>query len=89
MPLEERVWQLIQQQFGIEPRPYQLCTGLMPLENQDLMLIAGTGAGKSMVFTVTAVAGLLSRKKKSVVLVITPLKALEMDQVRQLQYLKL
>lgn len=83
MSLEDRVRQFIQQQFGVEPRAYQLRAGLMPLNNEDSMLIAGTGAGKSMVFTVTAAVGLLTRKK-GIVFVITPLKALELDQVRKL-----
>ena len=63
-----------------EPDPWQLEVISRVLRGFDAVVCAGTGYGKSLVFEGLAVLG----GKKKVVVVISPLKALEKDQVRQL-----
>lgn len=53
------------------------------LEYQDVFVTAPTGAGKSLLFQIPAIY--LAQNKSLLTLVISPLKALMLDQVRQLQ----
>ena len=66
--------------FGYPPRPYQLRAAKKILEGHDIFFIAATGAGKSLVFAIVAIAARLLGLKR-LVIVICPLKALQMDQV--------
>ncbi|EJF56048.1 hypothetical protein DICSQDRAFT_18782, partial [Dichomitus squalens LYAD-421 SS1] len=65
--------------FGYSPRAWQISAAVKLLEGRDVMLVVGTGAGKSMVFALMAIAITLSRGK-GLVIVICPLKALQLDQ---------
>ncbi len=53
------------------------------MEYQDVFVTAPTGAGKSLLFQIPAIY--LAQNKKFLTIVISPLKALMLDQVRQLQ----
>lgn len=66
--------------FGYEPRPWQLKIATKVLEGHDSIGIAGTGAGKSLVFAILALASALTGFE-GVVIVISPLKSLQKDQV--------
>ncbi|KAI1791171.1 P-loop containing nucleoside triphosphate hydrolase protein [Ganoderma leucocontextum] len=68
--------------FGYAPRDWQLKTAIKLLEGHDVMVVAGTGAGKSMVFGLLAIAAELAGSN-GLVLVVCPLKALQTDQVRR------
>ena len=70
----------IQQIFGYEPRSWQLQLAEKVLEGHDAIGLAGTGAGKSLVFAILAVAAELA-EFQGLVLVISPLKSLQNDQV--------
>jgi superfamily II DNA helicase RecQ len=50
----------IQQIFGYEPRSWQLKLAEKVLEGHDAIGLAGTGAGKSLVFAILAVAAELA-----------------------------
>ncbi|KAI0739880.1 hypothetical protein C8Q80DRAFT_1072426, partial [Daedaleopsis nitida] len=65
--------------FGYSPREWQLRVVLKLLEGHDVIAIAGTGAGKSLIFGMLALASALL-DFNGVVLVICPLKALQLDQ---------
>ena len=75
----------IQQIFGYEPRTWQLTLAEKVLEGHDAIGLAGTGAGKSLVFAILAVAAELA-EFQGLVLVICPLKSLENDQVSDRYY---
>ena len=66
--------------FGYAPRPWQLRAMNKIREGHDVMTVAGTGAGKSLVFALVAIAAALGGFD-GLVLVICPLKALQNDQV--------
>ena len=70
----------IQQIFGYEPRSWQLKLAEKVLEGHDAIGLAGTGAGKSLVLAILAVAAELA-EFQGLVLVVCPLKSLENDQV--------
>ena len=70
----------IQQIFGYEPRSWQLKLAEKVLEGNDAIGLVGTGAGKSLVFAILAVAAELA-EFQGLVLVICPLKSLQNDQV--------
>jgi superfamily II DNA helicase RecQ len=72
----------IQQIFGYEPRSWQLSLAEKVLEGNDAIGLAGTGAGKSLVFAILAVAAQLA-EFRGLVLVVSPLKSLENDQVSE------
>ncbi len=61
-----------------EPDPWQLELISRVLRGFDTIVCAGTGYGKSLIFEGLAVLG----GKNAAVIVISPLKALEQDQVR-------
>ncbi|KXN89307.1 ATP-dependent DNA helicase RecQ [Leucoagaricus sp. SymC.cos] len=81
IPLET-LKQVTRELFGYEPRQWQLDVFTKIAEGYDAIAIAGTGYGKSLVFALLAIAAVLARKG-GMVLVISPLKALEKDQVRR------
>lgn len=67
--------------FGYEPHEWQVEAALKVLEGTNGVVVAGTGKGKTMVFTLLGLAVQLSGTKGHYVIV-SPLKALEGDQVR-------
>lgn len=66
--------------FGYEPHEWQLRAALKVLEGNDGVVVAGTGKGKTMVFALLGFAVKLS-KTKGHYIIVSPLKALEGDQV--------
>lgn len=64
----------IKQIFGYEPRSWQLKLAEKVLEGHDAIGLAGTGAGKSLVFAILAVAAEMA-EFQGLVLVICPLKS--------------
>jgi ATP-dependent helicase YprA (DUF1998 family) len=68
---------LFRERFGTDPYEWQLDVTEAILLRLDSVVIAGTGADKTMPFMMPL---LLDRKKK--VLIISPLKILQADQVR-------
>jgi ATP-dependent helicase YprA (DUF1998 family) len=78
---ESEVAACFEAQFRYPPRSLQMRAGLKLMSNNDVMVVARTGIGKSKIFAVTAIAAQLGGIKHAVVLVIVPLKALEMDLV--------
>lgn len=66
--------------FGYVPRPWQLKAAKKLLEGHDIFVVAGTGSGKSLVFALVAIAAQLA-KYPGLLIVICPLKALQLDQV--------
>ena len=70
-------------QFGYEPHEWQLQSALKVLEGNDGIVVAGTGKGKTMVFALLGLAVKLS-KTKGYYIIVSPLKALEGDQVRSI-----
>ncbi|KIM71086.1 hypothetical protein PILCRDRAFT_17396 [Piloderma croceum F 1598] len=73
--------------FGYTPQDWQVKVTLKILEGHDMIVLAGTGAGKSLVFTMVAIAAALVGFK-GVVMVICPLKAPQLDQVRRINELR-
>ena len=69
--------------FGYRPRLDQLRAARKILEGNDVFVVTATGAGKSLIFALVAIAARLLGLQR-VVIVICPLKALQMDQVRPL-----
>ena len=69
--------------FGYEPHEWQLQAALKVLEGNDGAVIAGTGKGKTMVFALLGLAIELS-KTEGYYIIVSPLKALEGDQVCQI-----
>ncbi|KAF5334931.1 hypothetical protein D9611_012779 [Ephemerocybe angulata] len=74
--------QVTHELFGVTPRPWQLDLAERVLEGTDAIGIAGTGSGKSLVFAILAIAAELGQGR-GLVVVISPLKALQNDQVRR------
>jgi superfamily II DNA helicase RecQ len=66
----------VNQKFQLEGRRYQLEEMLAILNGRDVLVIAGTGSGKSLVFQ-----GLCAVNEDGIVLVISPLKALMHNHV--------
>ncbi|RDX43274.1 hypothetical protein OH76DRAFT_1361351, partial [Lentinus brumalis] len=66
--------------FGYAPREWQLRAMQRILEGHDVMTVAGTGAGKSLVFALVAIAAALAGFD-GLIIVVSPLKALQNDQV--------
>ncbi|KZS88227.1 hypothetical protein SISNIDRAFT_396218, partial [Sistotremastrum niveocremeum HHB9708] len=61
--------------LGFEPEEWQARTILSVMGGKDVIFVAGTGYGKSLVFE-----GLAAQATTKTVVVICPLKALENDQ---------
>ncbi len=64
---------------GKTPHPWQLDTAEAILLGIDGLVIAGTGAGKTVPYMLPVY---LSEFKKKVMVIVSPLKALQYDQVR-------
>ena len=71
-----KITRLFQERFGGDPYDWQLDVTEAILLGLDTVVIAGTGAGKTMPFVMPL---LLHEKKKAIV--ISPLKILQADQV--------
>lgn len=69
---------LFRERFGKDPYPWQLDVTEAILLGLDCVVIAGTGAGKTMPFMMPL---LLDRNKS--IIIISPLKVLQTDQVRR------
>ena len=72
--------EVTQQIFGYLPRFWQTKVTEKVLEGHDVIAIAGTGAGKSLIFAMLAIAAELA-SFEGIVVVICPLKSLQKDQV--------
>ena len=81
----ERLKEETKECFGYEPHDWQLQAALKVLEGSDGVVIAGTGKGKTMVFALLGLAVKLTRTKGHYIIV-SPLKALEGDQVRPIPW---
>ena len=77
----ETLEDVTKQIFGYSPKGWQIKVAEKVLEGNDAIVIAGTGAGKSLVFAMLAVAAELA-EFDGMVIVICPLKSLQKDQVR-------
>jgi ATP-dependent helicase YprA (DUF1998 family) len=66
--------------FGYLPRSWQTKVTEKVLEGHDVITIAGTGARKSLIFAMLAIAEELT-DFEGIVFVICPLKSLQKDQV--------
>ncbi|KAJ3483954.1 hypothetical protein NLJ89_g12020 [Agrocybe chaxingu] len=75
---------IFRERFGADPRDWQLDVAEAILLGLDSVVIAGTGAGKTIPFMLPL---LLDEKKK--VVVISPLKVLQEDQADRFKKLKL
>ncbi len=75
---EEELYQAVVKVFGYAPCSWQISAAIKILEGRDVMVVAGTGAGKSMVFGLLAIAIALTGGK-GLVIVVCPLKALQLD----------
>jgi ATP-dependent helicase YprA (DUF1998 family) len=65
--------------FGYLPRSWQTKVTEKVLEGHDVITIAGTGAGESLIFAMLAIAAELA-DFEGIVFVICPLKSLQKDQ---------
>jgi hypothetical protein len=70
--------------FGYKPYNWQLKLTVKVLEGHDVIGLAGTGRGKSLIFGMLAIAAALAGVQ-GVVIVICPLKSLQTDQVSRCQ----
>jgi ATP-dependent helicase YprA (DUF1998 family) len=77
---EDRLKEEMKGQFGYYPHDWQLRAAVKVLEGNDGIVVAGTGKGKTVVFALLALAAELSGSKGHYIIV-SPLKALEGDQV--------
>jgi superfamily II DNA helicase RecQ len=77
--------ELIQDGFGIAAvKDWQLRSLQQLLEGKDIVVMAGTGSGKSLIFQ-----GIVFARKGGIVLVIAPLTSLIYDQVQNISELDL
>ena len=72
----EVLLQKVKQSFVRQPHPYQITCWRHVVGGKDLIVIAGTGAGKSAVFQALPLL-----KDGGIVLIVSPLKALMHNQV--------
>jgi superfamily II DNA helicase RecQ len=73
----EVIAQLVKDQFRIQTiKAWQLACMRYLVEGHDLVVTAGTGSGKSLIFQ-----GVVLARQGGIVLVISPLKGLMHDQV--------
>jgi len=71
-----RLIPLVRELFGLEPRPWQIRAWQQLFKGSDILVRAGTGSGKSLVFQ-----AMVRSRDKAIVLVIGPLISLMEDQV--------
>ena len=71
---------MTEQIFGYPLRAWQIQVTEKVLEGHDAIAIAGTGAGKSLIFGMLAIAAEVVGFE-GIVIVICPLKSLQKDQV--------
>ena len=64
--------------FGYKPRQWQIDATIKILEGHNTFVLALTGAGKLLMFVMLAIAAELT-KSQGLVIVICPLKALQLD----------
>ncbi|KAA8913111.1 P-loop containing nucleoside triphosphate hydrolase protein [Sphaerosporella brunnea] len=67
----------IQQRFGFAPKSWQACATADCIRGDDVIVIAGTGSGKSLVYQ-----AILAVSEKAIVLVVSPTLALIRDQAQ-------
>ena len=77
---EDRLKDETKKRFGYYPCDWQMQAALKALEGNDGMVVAGTGKGKTIVFALLGLAAEISGSEGHYI-VISPLKALEGDQV--------
>lgn len=77
---EEELREETKAQFGYYPHDWQLQAAVKVLEGNDRMVVAGTGKGKTIIFALLGLAAELS-KTNGHYIIVSPLKALEGDQV--------
>ncbi|KAA8910636.1 P-loop containing nucleoside triphosphate hydrolase protein, partial [Sphaerosporella brunnea] len=75
-PAPRRLADKIQQRFGFAPKSWQACATADCIRGDDVIVIAGTGSGKSLVYQ-----AILAVSEKAIVLVVSPTLALIRDQV--------
>ena len=84
---EDKLKKETKRRFGYEPHEWQLRAALKVLEGNDGVVVAGTGKGKTIIFALLGLAVELS-KTEGHYIVISPLKALEGDQVSRFTSMK-
>jgi len=77
---EAKLREEIKDRFGYYPHDWQVRAALKVLEGSDGIVVAGTGKGKTIVFALVGLAAELSGSDGHFI-VVSPLKALEGDQV--------
>ena len=77
---EDLLREEMKERFGYYPHDWQMQAAVKVLEGSDGMVIAGTGKGKTIIFALLGLAAELSGSEGHYI-VISPLKALEGDQV--------
>ena len=80
---EERLREETKDRFGYPPHDWQMQAAVKVLEGNDGMVAAGTGKGKTIIFALLGLAAELS-KTNGHFIIVSPLKALEGDQVSTL-----
>lgn len=76
----EEISQACRKTFGYSPKPFQLAATYEFLQGKDTIVIAPTGAGKSLLFRLPFFS---THNRKTMLLIVTPLKALEVEQVER------
>lgn len=68
----------VQALYGYRPRPFQLAATESICAGKDTVVIAPTGSGKSLLFRAVQLG--TPERKNGMVIVVTPLKALQVEQ---------
>ena len=71
----------VKQRFGYRPRPFQLAATKAICEQRDTIVIAPTGAGKSLLFHTPLMEK--GEATRAMVVVVTPLRALQVEQAKK------
>jgi len=79
---EDKLREEMKRRFGYFPHDWQVRASLKVLEGNDGMVVAGTGKGKTIIFALLGLAAELS-ETRGYYIIVSPLKALEGDQVRR------